>query len=140
MNHVTVFSAEAAALSYTDKKGAMHGISAEGALFKGGAALAALKDAAMESALSKATGGRYRAAADILAAAFPKAAKAAAVVLGQSPTWHSKTTMTVLLTAVGNMSAPEKGWSKKQAEARMLLGALMQLPAFANHTGEVVEA
>ena len=142
MSHaqVVIFAPESAALSYTDKKGAIHGITAEGALFKGGAALTALKDAALDSAMSKAVNGRYRAAADVLSAAFPRAAKASAVVLGQQATWHSKLTMGVLLAACGNMEAPEKGWSKKQAEARVLLASLMQLPAFAHQPGEVVEA
>lgn len=142
MNQVTVFNPESVAITYTDKKGNEHGITAEGALYKGGAALQSLKDAALSSALSKATAGRYRAAADILTAAFPKAGKAAGVVLGNTAVWANKRSFGVLIAASLNQSEPEKGWNKKQSDARLLLASIVKLPAFAAEPveAEVVEA
>ena len=127
---IAVFNnADAGALTFADKKGTLHSITAEGALFKGGAALAALKDAALEAALLKATNGRYRAAADVLCAAFPSIGKAADKLIGT--VWANKSTMGTLINAVLRAEPGKSGeFSKKQAEARMLAQALTHLPAF----------
>ena len=85
--------------------------------------MGALRDNAMESALAKAINGKYRAAADVLAAAFPSQAKAFEKLFNTQP-WTSKTTMTAYINALGNATEPAKGWSKKQAELRPLIGAL----------------
>jgi len=114
-------------VAFQDKKGNLHGISAEGALFKGGAALAALKDAAMQLALQKAGHGKYRAAADILGVAFPKTQKAFQTLYAGLTTWGNKNSFTAFVEACECAQVPEKGWSKKQAEARLLIGALLQL-------------
>jgi hypothetical protein len=74
-NSVTIFSNDSAVVNFANKKGDQFTISTEGALFKGGQALKALKDAALMSAKHKAEAGRYRAAADILGAAFPSLTK-----------------------------------------------------------------
>lgn len=126
--------ASTAIVTFSDKKGNLHGITAEGALFKGGAALAALKDAALEGALMKAGNGRYRAAADILAAAFPSIGKAADKLIGT--TWANKSSMGALINACLRAEPGKNGYSKKQAEARMLANALMHLPAFAPAAAE----
>lgn len=127
---IAVFNnADAGALTFADKKGSLHSITAEGALFKGGAALAALKDAALEAALIKAQNGRYRAAADVLTAAFPAIGKAADKLIGT--TWANKSTMGTLVNAILRAEPGKSGeFSKKQSEARMLANALAQLPAF----------
>jgi hypothetical protein len=140
---VAVFSnADNGALTFADKKGVLHGITAEGALFKGGAALAALKDAAIEAALIKAANGRYRAASDVLCAAFPSIGKAAEKLIG-SP-WANKSTMGTLVNAVMRAEYKEftaAGKLTKQAEARLLCQALARLPAFKLEVeaGEVIE-
>lgn len=146
MNQVSVFAVESAPLTFTDKKGNLHGITAEGALFKGGAALAALKDAGLESAIAKAVGGRYRAASDILVAAFPKAGKAFCGVWGAATAPHAnKTTMQGLLaaveTAIWETAAADKKLTKRQAAAAAVAEVLRKIPALATETApaEVID-
>jgi hypothetical protein len=115
-------------------------LSAEAALFKGGAALNALKDAALEVALSKAVNGRYRAACDILAVAFPSQDKAYSKLFKALP-WSSKAEMGSYIRAM-RLAEPGKSgeWNKKQVAARALLSCLEALPAFKVEAveGEVV--
>jgi hypothetical protein len=122
-NSITLFSNDSAVVNFSNKKGDQFTISTEGALFKGGAALRSLKDAAMLSAHHKAESGRYRAAADILGAAFPSMTKAFDKFMG-FPTWQSKTSMALYLDKLEAMDSPAKGWSKKQVEARDFIQAL----------------
>lgn len=124
-------------VQFADKKGAAHEITAEGALFKGGAALAALKDAAMEIALAKAHNGKFRAAADVLTAAFPSQAKAYAKLFPAAP-WANKTEFASFIGAMENAQPGKNGWTKKQVEARALLAALRGIPAFARAADEAV--
>ena len=137
MSQITVFNTEAAALTFTDKKGALHSISAEGAVFKGGVALAALKDAAIESALTKAVNGRYRAAADILVAAFPAVGKAVDKLVGAPSA--NKTNFVTLVNGCGRAEPGAKGFSKKQTEARMLINAYVKAVTVVVE-GETVDA
>jgi hypothetical protein len=134
---VVVFAAETSALTFTDKKGNLHAITAEGALFKGGEAIKALKDLALESALHKAINGRYRAASDIICTAFPSIGKAADKLIGTP--WANKSSMATLLNAVGRASPGAKGWTDKQSKARMLVAAMANLPAFKVEPTEVIE-
>lgn len=142
MSNVVIFTTESVALTFTDKKGSMHAITAEGACFKGGAAMAALKDHALESALIKATSGRYRAAADILAAAFPSIAKAGEKFTGTA-LWANKASFVTFVTAILTATPKDeaKGWSAKQSSARMLCNAYIRAitPAEAPAQGDVVE-
>lgn len=140
-NQIAIQTLDANLVAFSDKKGNLHSISAEGALFKGGAALASLKDAAMQLALQKAGNGKYRAAVDILAVAFPKVAKAYATLYAGKDAWSNKASFTSFVDACIVAKAPEKGWTKKQAEARMLLSALSKLlNATAVPTAEAVTA
>ncbi len=140
MNAVQIFNAEAGTLSYTDKKDRQLSITPEGAMFKGGKELTAkLRDAASASALIKAQNGRYRAASDILCAAFPAVGrKASDYVIDQ--VWSNKASMGVLLVGVESAmvkaSNAGKALTAKQMEARALLVALRTLPAFAPETRE----
>mgnify|MGYP000028181142 FL=1 len=139
MSNITVFAADVHALTFTDKKGALHTITAEGAVFKGGAALAQLKIHAVDSALTKAVGGRYRAASDVLCAAFPAIGKAAEKLIGTP--WANKSSFLTLVNAVLRAEPKEgKGWNTKQAEARMLAHAFIKAttPVEAPADGEVV--
>lgn len=129
-NSIAIFSNDAAVVNFSNKKGDQFTISTEGALFKGGAALRSLKDAAMLSAHNKAESGRYRAAADILGASFPTLTKTFDKFVG-SPSWTSKLTMALYLDKLESLDAPAKGWSKKQVEARQFIQALRTLPALA---------
>lgn len=124
---IAVQTLDANLVAFADKKGTLHSISAEGALFKGGAALAALKDAAMNLALHKAGNGKYRAAVDVLSVAFPRVAKAYSTLYAGKEPWQNKASFTAFVDACIVHKVPEKGWSKKQSEARMLLSALSQL-------------
>ena len=125
------FASDFAVVNYTNKKGDNFAISTEGALFKGGAALRSLKDKAMLSAAHKAESGRYRAAADILGAAFPAMTKAFDKFFG-TPAWNSKLTMCVYLDKLESLQpTAAKGWTAKQVEARTLIQALRTLPALA---------
>lgn len=128
MSQITVFHNDNSIVAFNDKKGIAHEVSAEGALFKGGVALRALKDVAMKAAYHKAESGRYRSASDILCASFPSVGKAVERVIGTP--WDNKSSMTTLLTALERIDEPTKGWSKKQLEGRAFLNALRTLPAF----------
>jgi hypothetical protein len=137
-NAITVFNASVAIVTFTNKKGDELAISAEGALFKGGAALLALKDAAIDSAFTKAVNGKYRSAADIIGAAFPGIQKACEKLLGTA--YANKVNMSAFLGGVELVQEPAKGWSAKQVNARMLVRALRGIPSLApTEAGEVIE-
>lgn len=149
MNQLSVIQSASEVVVFNTAKGAQQ-ISTEAALFKGGAALAALKDLALEVAFSKAAAGRYRAACDILAVAFPSQHKAYSKLF-KNPAWANKTEMTSYIHAM-ELAEPGKSgeWNKKQIAARTLLAAMRNLPAFkteatpanvvAEATGEAVAA
>lgn len=128
-NSISVFSADSAALSFMTKKGDLRTVTAEGAVFRGGAALAALKDAALDTALAKAVNGRYAPSADILDAAFPSVTKAVRALLGEP--CANKVNMAALIGGVERAVEPPKGWNKKQLAARHLARAMRSIPAFA---------
>ena len=113
-----------------DAKSGVTNITIEAALFKGGAAGRAVKDAAGELALRKAASGNYRAAAEMLKVAFPAVAKAYDATFGGELPWANKDAFKSYLRAMLNAKQGKNGWTKKQDEARVLLGALLQLPAF----------
>ena len=142
-NSVQIFAADNAVVSYANKKGDNFAISTEGALFKGGYALKALKDAAQLSAYHKAESGRYRAASDIVSAAFPSMAKAFEKFIGVEP-WSSKTTMALFLDKVEAMRPTNeaKGFSTKQVKAREFIDLLRGIKALerAEDNAFVVEA
>lgn len=117
-------------VAFNDKKGNTHEITAEGALFKGGAALRAYKDLALMSGFEKAKVGRYRAASDILAAAFPKAHKAFVGFMMTEP-HNNKNAFALFIDKCEMAEAGKNGWTKKQIEARALLSALREIPALA---------
>lgn len=136
-NAITVFNNESAMVVFTTKKGDVRATSPEGALFIGGLALASLKDAALESAVLKASQGRYQPAADILGAAFPKVLKACVVALGAVS--QNKTKFGEFLGAIERTQEPEKGWSKKQVTALAVLRNLRRISSLASEV-VVVEA
>ncbi len=141
MSAITVFSNESALVHYEDSKGRSLAISAEGAIIKGGKVLMSLiRDAALESALTKAGNGKYRAAADVLSAAFPSIGKSAEKLLGT--VWANKTNMATMIAAVLRAEPSDKGWNSKQTLARALARELADLPAFEDIVakGEVIEA
>lgn len=141
-NSVTIFSNDSAVVNFSNKKGDQFTISTEGALFKGGNALKALKEAASTSAKHKAESGRYRAAADILGASFPTMTKAFDKFFG-APAWTSKLTMCVYLDKLESLQpTAAKGWTAKQLEARALIQHLRTLPALAKteSTAFIIEA
>jgi hypothetical protein len=122
MSEVTVFAVECATLVVTDKKGTMHAVTPEGALFRGKPFIDALKDAALSSALSKAMGGRYHAASDIMVGAFPSIGKAAEKLIGTP--WANKSSFSTLVNAVLRAESREgRSFSDKQLKARMLASA-----------------
>lgn len=131
-NSITIFSNDSAVVSYTNKKGDNFTTSVEGALFKGGQALNGLKDAAMLSAFHKAENGKYRAASDILTAAFPSMGKAFEKFMGLE-TWASKTTMGLYLDKLEAMRPTNevKGFTAKQVKAREFIGQLRTIKALA---------
>jgi hypothetical protein len=129
-NQVTIFAADTSSLIvFENKNGGLFKLSAEGALFKGGAALSALKDAAIESAFSKAVNGKYRAAAEIVGVAFPKVQKACNALLGDA--YANKVNMAAFIGGVELMAEPAKGWSAKQVNARLLVNSLRNIPSLA---------
>lgn len=121
-NTVAIFADNAHAVSFADKKGNTFAISPEGALFKGGAALASLKDMVLESAGSKALNGKYRAAADILATAFPSHTKGFEKFVGLA--WANKTSFTSYLNSIEGTVMPKNGYTKRQLVALDFIRAL----------------
>ena len=131
-NTVTIFAADAAAITFTDKKGAAHSVSAEGALFKGGAALAALKDKVLLAACDKASNGKYRAAAEILAAAFGSTTKSFEKLMGLP--WANKAAMGAFLGAIERAAEERSAAGKlttKQVQAMAFVKALRTIPSLA---------
>ena len=133
-NAVTIFADNATLVAYSDKKGNTHELTAEGALFKGGAALASLKDKVMMAAGQKAANGKYRAAADILATAFTAQSKAFDKLIGTP--WANKAAMTSYLAALERAEPGKNGFTKKQAEALDFIRALRTIPALAAEKSE----
>lgn len=149
MTQLSVIQSASEVVDFNTSKGVQQ-ISAEAALFKGGAALAALKDLALEVAFSKAAAGRYRAACDIFAVAFPVRHRDYVKLFKALP-WANKTEMASYLHAMEGATPGKSGeWNKKQIAARTLLAAMRNLPAFrveatpanvvAEATGEAVAA
>lgn len=134
MNAIAIF-AESTAIAFADKKGNRHELSAEGALFKGGAALAALKSATMRAAGNKAANGKYRAAADILTAAYPSLAKDFDKIVGTP--WANKSSMASFLGAIERAEPGKNGYTAKQLQARDFVRALRTIPALASETAAV---
>lgn len=124
MSAITVFSNDNSIVSFENKKGVAFEISVEGALFKGGAALVALKDAALLSAYNKALDGKFRAAADVIGAAFPGTAKSFEKIIGCS--WANKSAMNSFLVAVERAESGKTGYSKKQNEAKAFVKYLRE--------------
>jgi hypothetical protein len=126
---LTVFHPDQSAVIVFDTAKGAHSISPEGALFKGGKALAALKDAAMDSALSKAHDGKYRAASDILGASYPACFKAFTRLIGEPS--QNKANMRSFMAAITREVEPTKGWNKKQMNARLLCKTLETVKSLA---------
>lgn len=136
---ITVFSAASDTVVFMDKKERKFELSNEAALFKGGQALKALKDVALQSAGNKAASGRYRAAADIIAVAFPKQHKAFVQFLNCEP-WANASKFALFIEKCEQAEAGKNGWTAKQLSARSLMAALRQaVPALAADRG-VIEA
>lgn len=139
MNEITVFSTDTNTVVYMDKKERKFELSNEAALFKGGAALKALKDVALQVAGNKAANGRYRPAADILAVAFPKQYKAFTGFMNCEP-WSNASKFSLFIEKCEQAEAGKNGWTAKQQSARALMAALRQaVPALAADRG-VIEA
>ena len=150
MQEISIFNSEANLVTYQNardvaKFGAenapKHAISQEAALFKGGAALKQLKDQALLSAANKAASGRYRAAADIIAVAFPKQHKAFVGFLSCEP-WANASKMSLFLEKCEDATAGKNGWTAKQHSARALMQAMREaIPALASDRAhQVIEA
>jgi hypothetical protein len=141
MTQISVFSTDSTStVVYMDKKERSFELSTEAALFKGGAALKALKDVALQIAGNKAANGKYRAAADILAVAFPKQHKAFVSFLNCEP-WANASKMSLFIEKCEAADVPAKGWSAKQQSARALMQAMRQaIPALKAETTQVIEA
>jgi hypothetical protein len=136
MNAISIFAADAVTVSFQDKKGRAYELSAEGALFKGGAALAQLKDMTMRAAGDKAANGKYRAAADIIAAAFPSVAKGFEKIVGTP--WANKSSMQTYLAAIERAEPGKNGYTAKQLQARDFVRALRTIPALTVDVSEAV--
>jgi hypothetical protein len=141
MNDISVFSTDSTStVVYVDKKERRFELSNEAALFKGGQALKALKDVALQVAGNKAASGRYRAAADILAVAFPKQHKAFVGFLNCEP-WANSSKMCLFIEKCEQAEPGKNGWTAKQQSARALMQAMRQaIPALKADAAQVIEA
>jgi len=138
---VTEQYSEGAVVGWVDKKGNAREMTTEGALWKGGDALKQLKSEALSAALAKAHGGRYRAAYDVIVAAFSSIEKSLENLHIGTP-WGNKSSMgTVLLAVMGQKPKAGKEFSAKQKAAVELVRAMLYIPAFEHlrPAGEVVE-
>lgn len=138
-NSVAVTSLDAGIVAFTTKKGDLKSITPEGALFKGGAALTALKDVAMEVALNKAAAGRYRPSADILGAAFPKVQKLAEEWCGVA-VWTNKEQFSQFVLKCHKALPGRNGYTKAQIKARIYLQAVAMLLSLKLEDDAVIEA
>ena len=129
-----------AVVEYTGAKNATKTITATAAIVVGGKALSSLKSMAATVAVRQAEAGRYRAAAEILADAFPKVAKGFADYVG-SP-FASKAAMGLFVQKVQEAQPGAKGWTKKQLAARAILADLVPVvaPELAAGAAETIEA
>jgi hypothetical protein len=141
MTDLSVFNTESnATVIYMDKKERKFELSTEAALFKGGAALKALKDVALQIAGNKAAHGRYRPAADIMAVAFPKEYKAFTGFLNCEP-WANASKMCLFIEKCEQATPGKNGWTAKQHSARALMSAMREcIDAFKSDAGQVIEA
>lgn len=126
-NQLTIIETNHAVV-YDAGKSGVRSISTEGALFKGGKALAALKTQGVESAIAKASNGRYGPVCDILTVAFPSIAKAYTKLFAHDPS-RDKVSMRAFIKAIEAQVEPEKGWSARQKEAKIVLQVLRAYPA-----------
>jgi len=102
------------------KDGTTATLTAEGAVYKGGKALKALRTVAAEVALGKAINGRYRSASEIVANGAPASLTTSFNKLLGSP-WNTKASFTAYCEAVlRETPKADKGWNEKQLEARDL--------------------
>ena len=110
-------------VGWTDKKGAEHYRTPEGALFAGGLAMVAMKDIAQVSAFEKVIIGRYREAAEIVGAGFPSIEKSFVKLIGS--THANKANFKTFLKAVSMADTPKSGaFSKKQVAAQEFMGTV----------------
>lgn len=139
MNDISVFSSDTGLVSWKDKKDRAFVLSAEAALFKGGAALKELKDVALQVAGNKAANGKYRAAADILSVAFPKEYKAFMGFVACEP-WANASKMCLFLEKCEGAIPGKNGWTAKQSSARLLMVAMRSaIPALKNDAPHTIE-
>ena len=94
----------------------------------GKAAQLAVKDNAIDLALSLALKGRYRPAAEILADSFKTQYKHWEKANGDALPWANKATFESFVTSMGFAKPPAKGWPTKAAGALGLLRALSKTP------------
>lgn len=118
------------AVTFAGAKGVEKSMHVVSSIIVGGKALKATRDLAIIGAIRGAENGRYRAAADVLADAFPKAAKGFVEYIGTP--WASKVVFTLFLAKIDAVQPGAKGWTKKQLTARDMLAALR--PVFADKT------
>lgn len=123
-SNVAVFTNESAALvAYSDKKGILHNVTGEAAVFKGGEAIKALREIALITAGNKAMNGRFRAAAEILGVAFPRTLKAYREFMGCEP--YENASRFAVFVERCEVAAPGKnGFTRNQLSARTLIAAM----------------
>lgn len=125
-NAIATIDFNSHAVTYAGAKGVEKSIHVVSSIIVGGKALKACRDVAIVAAIKAAESGRYRAAADVLADAFPKAAKGFIEYVGTP--WANKATFTLFLTKLDAVQKPAgKDWTKKQLTARDMLAALRPL-------------
>ena len=119
-------------------KGAVHQLTVEAALVKGGKALAEVRESAIVVAIAKAMNGKYRSAAEIMGLAFPKVEKAYAALFGGQLPWANKVAFMAFLDGVENAKPGKSGdWTAKQLVAREVLHALRRSPSFRKAPADV---
>lgn len=127
---VQIFTAlpDGAMVAFDDKKGISHFRTIEGAIWKGGAALRSLKDAAAQSAVTRAAAGRYKSASEIIGDTYGVVNRAFTKAYGNP--YNNALSMAAFITAVEQFQPkPGKILTKKQVVVAELVKELRTINA-----------
>lgn len=135
-----VIAENATAIVYTDKKGALHAVSPEFAIFKGGIALAGTYDPIVQSCLKKALDGNYFKAGDLVNAVYPTVFKNTEKFIKDDPRRTKINFLTLVGQVLGTKPKDGKAYSVKQAHVQDLCKAWMASTVPASQVVETVDA
>jgi hypothetical protein len=133
-------SFEGRLVEFSNKKGDPLSLTVEGAIFKGGAALKAVRSAAAEIALNKAVTGRYRAASELIASAVPASFLKTFQTIAGDPAKNKLAFTLFCQSVLRQVPKAGKDFTEKQQEARGVARAFIdELIRVATEKGDSIE-